>query len=138
MFEINFISPQGHTIRAQRRLLIILFFILLLTTVYFFLVRNRAPVVDTQKQNIGRIENVILSTVSEGDIRLLGVVIDENNQWALVTAKNQAIVRIQKGDLLGKERMRVEKITLDSIVLFSKTFGQKILKDKNSEKTTIN
>ena len=130
MFEINFIHHQRDAARTKWRLLIILCVILILAGIYFFLTRRHAEAINKQEQNAGQIENVILPGVSENDIKLLGVVIDENNRWALIAENNQNVVKIQKGDLLGKEKMRVEKITLDSVMLFSKEVGQKILKDK--------
>ncbi len=81
-------------------------------------------------QNVTRAENVILSNFSESDIKLLGVIVDNNKRWALLSASTQNVAKVQQGDLVGKEMMQVEKITLSTVVLFSKRLGQKILKDK--------
>ncbi len=130
MFEINFINHQGDIARKRRRLLIILFFILILAAAYFFFVRSRVKPDNTQKdvfQSISHAKNVILFDVSESDIKLLGVVFDKNKRWALVSSSKQNIVKIQPGDLVGNKAMRVKKITLNSVELFSERLGTKII-----------
>lgn len=51
------------------------------------------------------------------EFRLIGSILSKQKHWGLILLPNNQIIQVQKGDLLGKERIEVKEITATEIEL---------------------
>ncbi len=128
MFAINFIEQKRFSRRNKQWFAAI--FILLIVVICFLFIRyqkvsdERRPAV---AQSTQQIEKVVFPESTKNELKLLGTIVSGNKRWALISGKGQRIEKVQPGDLLGKEIMKVNRVTSTSVELDSKEAGSRLL-----------
>ena len=64
-------------------------------------------------------KNCLLTGYSFSKLRLVGNLISNKHQWAFIAVPDGSIVKVQQGDLIGKERGRIKTISPSSIELMN-------------------
>ena len=59
------------------------------------------------------------SAYSMHAFRLIGIISNKQKQWGLILLPNNRIIKVQKGDLVGREQAIIKNITVSEVV-FSK------------------
>ena len=72
-------------------------------------------ILETNCQN----KNCLLTGYSFSKLRLVGNLIGNKHQWAFIAVPDGSIVKVQQGDLIGKERARIKTISTSSIELMN-------------------
>lgn len=118
MIEINFIRSKRRISRKKQWFFVVLMVVLLVFVINLFFAHLEKSCEMKFEMSKQQPNGVILNHTPSGELRLRGVLIRDQERWALLSGKKGIIARAKVGDKISKKAMIVKKIMPRFVELF--------------------
>ena len=119
MIAINFLPwrERLHYKRRRKFILSCLFGCLLIITVILSIYVNLHHKVALHiKRKVNQMPGSSIKNFVRS-YKLIGVILQDQKRWALISVPNDKVIMVKQGDLIGKEQARIKKITSAKIAV---------------------
>ena len=102
MIKINFLSWREYAQKRKRRnviysVVLSLLLVLMIALGIYYKSKNQIQI--------------------QHEFRLIGTILNKQKHWGLILLPNNQVIKVQPGDLIGKEQAKIHKITSTEIQL---------------------